>query len=241
MTDVNASRPNDQGREGLKQTAEEAKRAAQSSAEAAKSRAREAAEGARDRVTREASDRQHRLGEETHRVADALRESGDRFDADAPQARVFHAAAGVVDDVASAFRDREPGDLLGAVSDFGRRNPGLFLGLSAFAGFALARAATARVEPDYDDWDDEHLDEDGDLYEDDALRAAPPLSPAATPAPPPAAPPAGGLSPSPAPGAAPGLAPTPAASPTPAPGAASDPLNPTARPAGATGPGDREI
>lgn len=54
--------------------------------------------------------------------------------------------AGGVERFSKTLKDRELGDLMGTVEDFGRRQPAAFLGIAALVGFASGRFAVASAE-----------------------------------------------------------------------------------------------
>jgi hypothetical protein len=83
------------------------------------------------------------LARAIHRAADELRDESPQL------ADTVREAAGALDGMARALRDRSPGDVLRGAEDFARRQPLAFVGVTALAGFAIARfarASTARQE-----------------------------------------------------------------------------------------------
>lgn len=251
MADYNSPRPGDETRADAKAAADEARRAASSAAETAKARAGEAAHEARARVEAEAEARQKQAGEEAARVAEAFRAGEERLGG-GWQARAFGYAAEASDELAHAIRDRSPGEMMGALSDFGRRNPGLFLGAATLAGFAMARVATASRHHDhgrhgghpragYPAGTDPYGGFDREASRHEPGVHGMPLSPSA---PTPATGPTPSASPSPTPSTgstATSAGGTPFTRPaTPGSPAASDPLSPTARPLGGPGESKKE-
>lgn len=251
MADPNAPRLGEQSRDDLKHASEEARSAATSAAESAKARAGEAVHEAQARVAAEAERRQKAAGDEAGRLAEAFRAGREKLDDGSWQARLFGYAADATEELAHTIRDRSAGDAVSAISDFGRRNPAMFVGGMALMGFALSRVATASREPRYGRGgyagDRTAYDPYGSRHE-PGLHTAP-LTPSA-PAPSRSATassypstPAGGLTASGGPsgtplgGSTPG-APKPA---TPGLASASDPLSPSARPMGGVGETKREI
>jgi hypothetical protein len=63
---------------------------------------------------------------------------------------VIHDAAGSVDRIASALRDRSPREMLHTAEDWARRQPLAFFGAAAVAGFALARFARSSAQHRHD-------------------------------------------------------------------------------------------
>jgi len=104
-------------------------------------------------------------------IADAVHRAADQLqDASPAIARYVHEAASSVDGLARTLRDRSPGEMMGRIEEFARRQPVAFFGASMLAGFALtrfARSSAAHVH---------HHDADRDQ---DAHRAmaAEPLAP----------------------------------------------------------------
>src|SRR5690349_20959581 len=118
-----------------------------SSAEAAQDKLKEATEAAKD-VASEAADHlqdkareQQRSGAEfIERFAGNLRDAAHAFDHDAPfAARGINSAADYVEDAAQKIRNGSFRDLVDGATDFAKRQPAAFLGLSVLAGFAAIR------------------------------------------------------------------------------------------------------
>ncbi|HEV7266654.1 MAG TPA: hypothetical protein VGN83_17285 [Falsiroseomonas sp.] len=77
-------------------------------------------------------------------LARAIHRAADDLEGESPElARTIHEAAGAVDGMARALRDRSPGDMLRGAEAFAQRQPLVFFGGAALAGFALARFARA--------------------------------------------------------------------------------------------------
>ncbi|WP_137178611.1 hypothetical protein [Roseomonas sp. AR75] len=80
-------------------------------------------------------------------VARAIHRAADELEKESPElARTIHDAAGRVDGMARALRERSPRDLLRTAEDFARRQPLAFFGVATLAGFALARFARASAD-----------------------------------------------------------------------------------------------
>lgn len=75
-----------------------------------------------------------------HHAADDLEESAPDI------ARHVRAAGDSIKGLAEAMRERTAGQLLEDVTDFARRQPTLFFGAAAIAGFALVRFASSSAE-----------------------------------------------------------------------------------------------
>lgn len=81
--------------------------------------------------------------QEIRQFADALQSAARELDEGSSQRRVFDGLASNVDHVAKAISDRNLGEMLNDLNDLARRNPMLFLGGAALAGFTATRLATA--------------------------------------------------------------------------------------------------
>ncbi|MBO0901408.1 hypothetical protein J1G42_13575 [Cellulomonas sp. zg-ZUI222] len=117
----------------------EAKSGASDVASEVAGQARDLWSEARTGLTTQASEQQVRaaaglraLGDELGRMADGSQDGGLATD-------LVRQAGERTAGVASWLEDREPGDLLGEVTDFARRRPGLFLALAAGAGVLAGR------------------------------------------------------------------------------------------------------
>ncbi|WP_049815100.1 hypothetical protein [Bradyrhizobium sp. WSM2793] len=74
------------------------------------------------------------------RLADNIREAGRAFEADVPfAARGIDSAADYVEDAAQKIREGSFRDLVEGATDFAKRQPAAFLGISVLAGFAAVR------------------------------------------------------------------------------------------------------
>ncbi|WP_456305754.1 hypothetical protein, partial [Falsiroseomonas oryziterrae] len=142
-----------QAREDLRAAAREARMAANDAATTVKQEAAAAAEGlkqegaalldtAKERAEGLAEDTKQAGAEHAQGLARAIHRAADELERDSPQvARLVHDAAGSVDEIARAIRERSPRDMLRSAEDFARRQPFLFMGAAALAGFAVARFA----------------------------------------------------------------------------------------------------
>ena len=73
-------------------------------------------------------------------IAQAVHRAAGQFDGEIPQAaRYIRQAAGQLESVAGAIRQRDMGELFGEVQDFARRQPTLFFGGAVILGFAALR------------------------------------------------------------------------------------------------------
>jgi gas vesicle protein len=128
----------------VKQRAGEAFRA---STDAARDKVKEAADAAKDVASgtvdqfKDQAREQQRSGADfIGRFAGNIREAARAFENDAPfAARGINSAAEYVEDAAEKIRNGSFRDLVDGATDFARRQPAAFLGMSVLAGFAAVR------------------------------------------------------------------------------------------------------
>ncbi len=73
-------------------------------------------------------------------IAQAVQRSAGEFDSEVPQAaKYIRQAAGQIESVANAVRQRDMRELVGEVQEFARRQPTLFFGGAVVLGFAALR------------------------------------------------------------------------------------------------------
>jgi hypothetical protein len=102
--------------------------------------ASDVAEGAADRFQDKAEKQQRSGANFVSRFAGNIRQAARAFDNDAPfAARGINSAADYVEDAAEKIRNGTFRDLVDGASDFAKRQPAAFLGLSVLAGFAAVR------------------------------------------------------------------------------------------------------
>ena len=105
-------------------------------ADAAKGVAAGAADGFQD----QAREQQRTGADFVGRLAGDIRDAARAFENDAPfAARGINSAASYVDEAAEKIRNGSFRDLVDGATDFARRQPAAFLGLSVLAGFAAVR------------------------------------------------------------------------------------------------------
>jgi gas vesicle protein len=117
------------------------------SADAARETFNEAADAAKnvaadaaDQIQNKAREQQHSGSDFLSRLANDIRDAARAFESDAPIAsRGINSAADYVDDAAEKIRNGTFRDLLDGATDFAKRQPAAFLGLSVLAGFAAVR------------------------------------------------------------------------------------------------------
>jgi gas vesicle protein len=121
--------------------------ALQASTDVARDKFKEAADAAEDiasetadQIEEQGRDKQRSGAEFVERLAGNIREAAHAFESDAPfAARGINSAAGYVDDAAEKIRNGSFRDLVDGATDFARRQPAAFLGISVLAGFAAVR------------------------------------------------------------------------------------------------------
>ena len=129
---------------GVKQRAGDA---LQASTDIARDKFKEAADAAKDvasgtaeQIEDQTRDKQRSGADFVERLAGNIREAAHAFESDAPfAARGINSAARYVDDAAEKIRNGSFRDLVDGATDFARRQPAAFLGISVLAGFAAVR------------------------------------------------------------------------------------------------------
>ena len=102
--------------------------------------AKEAAAGAADRFQDQAREQQRSGADFVGRFAGNIRDAARAFENDVPfAARGINSAAEYVDEAADKIRNGSIRDVIDGATDFAKRQPAAFLGLSVLAGFAAVR------------------------------------------------------------------------------------------------------
>jgi HD-GYP domain-containing protein (c-di-GMP phosphodiesterase class II) len=135
----------------IKQRAGDALRA---SSDVAQDKLNEAGEAAKDvaseavnHLDEKAREKQRSGADFIERFAGNIREAAHAFESDAPfAARGINSAAEYVEDAAEKIRNGGFRDLVDSASDFAKRQPAAFLGISVLAGFAAVRFLKASPE-----------------------------------------------------------------------------------------------
>lgn len=127
----------------------QAKAAIGQAGETLKSEAKSFAGVAQDRVRAEAQKGTKAGAKTLGDFAGAVRRAGDELaEADqSPASRLVQRAADGLETLSRNLADKDPGDLLNDLRDFGRRNPAAFIGGAMLVGLALGRFARASDEP----------------------------------------------------------------------------------------------
>ena len=122
--------------DALKESADTARDTFKGAADAAK----DAAAGAADRFQDQAREQQRSGADFVGRLAGDIRNAARAFEDDVPfAARGINSAAEYVDEAAEKIRNGSFRDLVDGATDFAKRQPAAFLGLSVLAGFAAVR------------------------------------------------------------------------------------------------------
>jgi len=138
----------------MKQRAGDALRA---STDVARDKLKEAVDTAKDvasdaagRVQEQARVQQGAGADYVNRFAGNIRNAAQAFEADTPiAAQGIKLAADYVEDAAGKLRDGTFNDLVSGATDFAKRQPAAFLGLSVLAGFAAVRFFRASANPSH--------------------------------------------------------------------------------------------
>ncbi|MET4273810.1 MULTISPECIES: hypothetical protein [unclassified Bradyrhizobium] len=102
--------------------------------------AKDLASGTMDQIRGQAREQQRSGAEFVERLAGNVREAARAFESDVPfAARGINSAADYVEDAAEKIRNGSFRDLLDGATDFAKRQPAAFLGVSVLAGFAAVR------------------------------------------------------------------------------------------------------
>ena len=102
--------------------------------------AKDVASGTADQFEEQAHEKQRSGADFIERFAGNIRDAARAFENDAPfAARGINSAAGYVEDAAEKIRSGSFRDLVVNATDFAKRQPVAFLGISVLAGFATVR------------------------------------------------------------------------------------------------------
>src|SRR6476659_5418290 len=102
--------------------------------------AKDVASGAADHLQDQVHEQQRSGADFVERFAGNIRDAARAFESDAPfAARGINSAAEYVEDAAEKIRNGSFRDLVDGATDFAKRQPAAFLGISVLAGFAAIR------------------------------------------------------------------------------------------------------
>lgn len=114
----------------------------------ARQHATELGEQAQETVTQEAiaqaSTAQSAAANKISAAANATEAAAEQLDPESPQAEAMRQVADHIEDVAAKLRDADVRQIASDATEYARRNPLLFIGGAALAGFAAARFLKAR-------------------------------------------------------------------------------------------------
>jgi hypothetical protein len=102
----------------------------------------------RSELTDQASTQQQRVAGGLHSVSDQLRSLANGEAQQGPTTDLAHQAADKVQEIASFFENRDPGQLLDEVRRYAQRRPGMFLALSLGAGVIAGRLTRGLTSDD---------------------------------------------------------------------------------------------
>lgn len=138
------------GSDGAISRKEKAKEVVGQAGQVLKAEAQSFASAAQERVRTEAQ-KGAQVGARTlGDFANAVRRAGDELSQSdqSPASHLVRQAADGLESLSRNLADKDPGDLLNSVRDFGRRNPAAFIGGAVLVGLALGRFARASEVPD---------------------------------------------------------------------------------------------
>ena len=102
--------------------------------------AQDVATGTVDQIKDRTREQQQSGADYVERLADNFRQAAGALEKDVPfAARGINSAADYVEEAAAKIRDGSFRDLLDGATDFAKRQPAAFLGISVLAGFAAVR------------------------------------------------------------------------------------------------------
>ena len=131
----------------IDESADRVRSAASDALGEAKLAAKDAAATIKDKAMETAQDAQARAADQARTAANTLREAAAGLNGDLPWMKTaLGRTADGFDHLTNALNRGDVGQCLNAVTDFARRQPAMFLGLSVAAGFALARLGKTAIE-----------------------------------------------------------------------------------------------
>ena len=131
---------------GDKPIADQVRQAAGAASEEVKAGAQDAADTVSAEAAHYADEAKGAAADEVKDVASALRTAAKEMRSGSAQERTFSQIAEGLADASDAMRDKDLGEMVGAVSNFAKRNPMAFLGSAALIGFAATRFARASTD-----------------------------------------------------------------------------------------------
>lgn len=108
---------------------------------------RDAKHSIQDKARGVMDDAQAKAADQTRTASNTLRDSAQGLNGELPWMQTaLNKTADGFDHLTNALHRGDIGQTLNAVTDFARRQPALFMGLSVAAGFALARVGKTAIE-----------------------------------------------------------------------------------------------
>ena len=137
----------DRARETTESAFDEAKQSVQAAVSTAQDAVKEQAGLLKDKAMGAVEDAQAKAADQSRTAASTLRETATHLDGELPWMKAaLDKTADGFDHLTAALNKGDVSQALNAVTDFARRQPALFLGLSVAAGFALARVGKTVIE-----------------------------------------------------------------------------------------------
>jgi len=128
--------------------AQVAKETAKAAVEAASAQAAEFVGNVGDELGESAEKQKQQGADAIKGFARAIHRAGEEMDSQSPAvARQFHTAAGHVETLSDAIRNKSVPDLFTSASNFARAQPAVFFAGAAVAGFVLARFIKSSAQP----------------------------------------------------------------------------------------------
>lgn len=110
-------------------------------------RAKQGVVDAADRIRGLAEEQKSAGADRFKGYAGSINRAADSLDDEMPMVANFaRKAAGEIEHLADSVKDRELADLVGVVHDYARRQPAIFLGATALAGFLAVRFLSASAD-----------------------------------------------------------------------------------------------
>jgi uncharacterized phage infection (PIP) family protein YhgE len=142
-----ASEATDRVADSTQTAVDTAKSSASEIAGTVKDAARDVVSAVKDRAMSQASDLHSSAADQAKTAATTLRKSADGLEDELPWMRTaLNKTADGIEQLTSALNRGDINETLSHVSEFARRQPALFMGLSVAAGFALARIGKTAIE-----------------------------------------------------------------------------------------------
>lgn len=137
----------DRARSAAETATNDVKQAARDVVSTVKETVKEQAGEMKDKAMGAVDSAQHKAADQARTAAHALRETADGLNGEIPWMKTaLNKTADGFDHLTSALNKGDVSQALNAVTEYARRQPALFMGLSVAAGFALARVGKTAIE-----------------------------------------------------------------------------------------------